>query len=69
LTGLGGQHKNEIEIEGVPFKVPEGATPADRQKAIKEYLLTVEKLTITSQEYAKRYAELNQKILQKTATK
>lgn len=67
ITGIGGSPKTEIDIEGVPFKVPENATSQERQQLIKEYLTNVEKLAITSNDYAKRYAELNQKILQKTA--
>ena len=60
--GLGSKPKN-IKIEGVPFDVPENATSQDRNKAIKEYLLNTEKMSITDAKYAARFAELNSKIL------
>ena len=58
-----------IDIKDVPFKVPENATPTQRQKAIKDYLLNDQKLGIMSPEYTKKFAELNTLLLnpQKTA--
>lgn len=65
-TGLGGNPKDKVKIEGVPFEVAKEATPAERQAAVRDYLLTVEKLPQTSTQYAKRFAELNKTILEKT---
>jgi hypothetical protein len=64
--GLGSKDK-KITIEGVPFEVPENATPQERQKAIKEYLAS-QNISITSNEYSKKFTELNAKILQKNAS-
>lgn len=65
-TGTGASTKNNVDIEGVPFKVPENATATDRQKAIKDYLTGDLKLDIFSQEYSAKYSEYNKKILEKT---
>lgn len=65
-TGLGSKGK-KVVIEGVPFEVPEKATPQERQKAIKEYLAS-QNIPNTSAEYSKQFAELNAKILQKNAS-
>ena len=62
FKGTGSTPKN-IQIEGVPFELPENATPQDRNKAIREYLLTTEKLSTTDSKYATRFAELNRKLL------
>lgn len=59
--GLGSQ-QGAISIEGVPFKVPKEATPQERQKAIKDYLAS-QNILPTSQEYSKKFSELNSKIL------
>jgi len=64
VTGLGGE-KQKIEIEGLPFKIEENATPTERQNAIKDYLLNVKKLQSFSNEYAKEFSALNSKILKK----
>ena len=66
-TGLNSNVKN-VSIEGVPFNVPEGATPQERQKAIKDYLAS-QNISNTSNEYSKQFAELNAKILEKNPTK
>ena len=55
FTGLGADVKKEIELEGVPFKVKEDATPQERQKAIEDYLTGELKLPKISSEYAKRF--------------
>lgn len=60
--GLGSKPKN-VKIEGVPFDLPENATPQDRTKAIREYLLNTEKISHTDSKYPVRFAELNRKIL------
>lgn len=60
--GLGSKPK-DVQIDGVPFALPENATPQDRTKAIREYLLTVEKISNTDSKYPVRFAELNRKIL------
>jgi hypothetical protein len=62
-----GSNSKKVTIEGVPFEVPENATPAERQKAIKEYLAS-QNISKTSAEYSKQFAELNAKILQKKAS-
>lgn len=66
-TGIGSTQKKEVEIEGVPFRVPEGATPQERQKAITDYIVTVKKFPRHSQEYSKLFGELNTKILGQTS--
>jgi len=64
--GLGSKPKS-VKIEGVPFEVPENATPKERTEAIKEYLSS-KGIAKTDKNYAKEFAELNSKILaQKTA--
>ena len=65
-TGIGASAKASIDIEGVPFKVPEGATPTERQKTIKDYIIGEEKISEFSPKYAARFSELNKKILEKT---
>jgi hypothetical protein len=60
--GMGSKPKN-IQIDGVPFDLPENATPQDRTKAIREYLLNTEKISQTDSKYSARFAELNRKIL------
>jgi len=58
-----GATPKSIKIEGVPFDIPEKATPTERNNAIKEYLLNVEKISFTDSKYPIRFAELNRKIL------
>lgn len=65
--GLGSKQKNEVEIEGVPFRVPENATPKERQKAITDYIISVKKIPKHSSDYSKLFAELNTKILGQTS--
>jgi hypothetical protein len=69
MTGLGSQTKQgQKSIDGVPFKIEEGATGADIQKAIKDYLTTELKLEVTSKDYATKFGEFYAKIkAQKTA--
>lgn len=69
FKGLDSDNKAKVSIEGVPFKVPENATPKERQKAIKEYLTGELKLRATSSEYAKQYSDFNQKLLEKKPAK
>ncbi|TNE74995.1 hypothetical protein EP331_00455 [bacterium] len=57
------EREKELSIEGVPFKLPVNPTPQERQDAIKAYLTNDLKLNAASQDYAKKFAELNQKIL------
>lgn len=59
--GLGSNGKT-IDIEGVPFKLPENATPQERQKAIKDYLAS-QNIPTTDARYSAKFAELNAKIL------
>lgn len=61
VTGLGSKGK-EKQIEGVPFKVEEGATRADIAKSVKDYILNDLKLSFTSPDYARKYSELYTKI-------
>ena len=70
--GTGADPKKEINVKDVPFPVPENATPAERQKAITDYLLNDykkpngDKITRTSPEWSKLFAEYNTKLLQGT---
>lgn len=57
------EREKELSIEGVPFKLPANPTAKERQDAIKQYLTNDLKLSSASQEYAKKFAELNQQIL------
>ena len=66
LNGTGATTKNTVDIEGVPFKVSEEATPTERQKAIKDYIIGTEKISEFSSKSAARFSELNKKILEKT---
>jgi hypothetical protein len=68
-TGLGSGQKQNTTVEGVPFEVPENATSEERTKSIKEYLTGTLNLAVTSQEYAKKFAEYNSKLLEKTPKK
>jgi hypothetical protein len=63
--GLGAGKKPNVDIEGVPFKVPENATPTERQKAIKEYITGVDKIGAFDPGYAAKFTEYNNKILGK----
>ena len=56
-----------LRIKDVPFEVPANATSKDRQKLIRDYLAG-QGIGVTHQDYSKKYAELNTKILkQETA--
>lgn len=68
IEGAGGKAGKQINIEGVPFKVPENATSEQRTKAIRDYLAG-QNITTLSPDYPKKFAELNAKILEKNPTK
>lgn len=59
--GPNGNPADLVTIEGVPFKVPNGATSAERSKLIRDYL-TKEGISTTDASYASKFAELNKKI-------
>lgn len=54
-----GHKKGSVKLDGIPFNVPENATPEETQKAIKDYLLGELKLQFHEPEYAKKFAEFN----------
>lgn len=60
-----GYKKPVQKIDGIPFAIPENATSAEIQKAIKEYLLNEQKLTIHSAKYADEFAKWNSEIYKK----
>jgi len=63
VVGLGGKDKGKGKsIDGVPFKIEEGATSSEISKAVKDYLTVEMKLSVTSSDYAKKYAEFYGKI-------
>lgn len=64
--GPNSQQANLQDIEGIPFQVPEGADSITRGKLIRDYLAT-KGLNPMSNEHAVKFAELNDKMLQKTA--
>ncbi len=64
-TGPGANHKSDVKIEGLPFTVPENATPSERQKAIKEYITGTDKIGAFDPGYAAKFTEYNNKILGK----
>jgi hypothetical protein len=65
LKGLGGEPKGDINIDGVPFSVPENPTPKERTKAITDYLVTVKGLDILSDDFGAEYSAFNKIILEK----
>jgi len=62
--GTNSQQAKLSDIEGVPFKVPEGVDAEIRTKLIKEYL-TSQGIGSTSGEYPKLFAKYNTAILNK----
>lgn len=56
-----GAKPEKITIDGVPFEVPANATAAERSNAIREYL-SKKGLAVTHPDYAKKFAEYNEKI-------
>lgn len=62
-SGSGTREENNVQIEGVPFRVPENATSEQRSQAIKDYLTREKKLSVTSPEYSAQFGELMRKIL------
>lgn len=62
--GSNAKPANLEDIEGVPFKVPENLDSTERTKLIREYLAK-EGISITSPEYASKFAELNLAIAKK----
>lgn len=50
-------------IEGVPFKVPSGATTEERSALIRKHITEVEKIDVVSPEFSKKFAEYQSKIL------
>lgn len=69
VKGLSTDDKTKIDLEGLPFKIEEKATPQERQKSIREYLIGELKLGVTSSEYTKKFAEYNKLILEKNPAK
>lgn len=61
--GTGAKTVDLKTVEGVPFKVPTNADSKMRSQLIKEHLATLN-IGVTHPEYAKKFAELNTKILQ-----
>ncbi len=61
--GPGGEPVDLEEIEGVPFKVPKDADAVTRSKLIKEQLAK-DGIGGTHPDYAKKFGELNKKILE-----
>jgi len=63
-AGTGSKETKLSDIEGVPFKVPEGIDAEQRSKLIREYLAT-KGINSTSNDYASKFAEINKAILNK----
>ena len=63
--GAGAGNKPDVKIEGLPFMVPENATPQERQKVIKDYIIGTEKIGEFDPRYAGKFSEYNTKILGK----
>lgn len=59
--GTGGKQVDVTKVDGVPFDVPKELDSEGRSKLIKEHLIS-KGLNITSAEYSKQFAELNNKI-------
>lgn len=65
--GTGAHAATSRTIEGVPFPVPDNADAAERSKLIREYL-EKQGMSITHSEYAKKFSELNIKIVEAKKT-
>ena len=59
--GTGSKSVPMVDIDGLPFKVPENADGKTRSTIIKEHLTKIG-ISQTSPEYATKFAELNKKI-------
>jgi len=64
-SGTGSSQANLKDIEGVPFKVPEGADTQIRTKLIKEYLTNERGMNPMKPEYSSEFAKLNNAIINK----
>lgn len=64
--GTGADPKKLIDIEGIPFKVPENATSEEKTKLVKDYL-TTQGISVTDSTYSKKFSELYAKISSKKA--
>lgn len=58
--GLGSSSKDLLEVEGLPFKVPKGASSEELSKLIREYLVG-ELGDAYHPEFSKKFAELHKK--------
>lgn len=63
-NGLGGKETSLLDVEGVPFKVPANSSSSERAKLIRDHL-TSQGISQTSNNYSKKFAELNKLILSK----
>ncbi|NQV77084.1 MAG: hypothetical protein HQ490_01865 [Lutibacter sp.] len=63
-SGTGAKPATFVDIQGVPFKVPENASAEVRTAKIKEYLAS-EGISVTSPNYSQKFAEYNSAILKK----
>ena len=63
-AGTGSKEAKLSDVEGVPFKVPEGIDAEQRSTLIREYLAT-KGVNSTSNDYASEFAKLNRAILNK----
>jgi len=61
-SGLNGQVKDLLKVEGIPFEVPKGANSVDRAKLIREQL-SKEKIAPTDPLYPVKFKEYNEKLL------
>lgn len=64
-TGPGVTPKPPVNIEGVPFEVPQNANATERQKAIKDYITGTLKIQQFDPKYSDKFAEYNKQILEK----
>jgi len=55
--GTGGKPVDQLEVEGVPFKVPANVSSEDLTRLVREHV-TAELGSVTHKEYAKRFQEL-----------
>lgn len=62
IEGLGSKPESFRQVEGVPFKVPEGADSKVRADLIRKHL-TEQGINAADPRYASRFAELNAKLL------
>ena len=70
LTGTGAKTDTVMtDLKGIPFKVPENATPEQRTSAVREYITQVLKIAFLDPRYAAEFTKWKTHVMQGTAPK